>query len=204
VERIPQTESGSLSLDSPACDASSVLACASSATPVRVAKRNLAAGDYRVVVADQLGQQGTVEALVRPTIAPTIVPPGGAEHCAHAGDISAGGFFTGDTSTATADFSSGCDGPGQSPAPAQVFRLNLAQAQRVVLDMEGSAYTTILDVRSGSACPGSPVTDACFVGYGAERSFLDLELTAGPYWVIVGGFQGAKGAWDLDVRILPP
>jgi hypothetical protein len=204
IERIPQTEAGGVSLDAPACTASSRLACDTSDDPLRVAKRNVASGDYRVVVADQLGMQGTVEALVRPTVAPTIVAPGGADTCAQAVDASAGGFFTGDTSTAKRDYGEGCDAPGQGTAPDQVLALNLAQPQRVVLDMEGSLYETILDVFQGPGCPGAPVSGACYVGFGAQRSFLDLELGAGSYIIVVGGYSGSKGAWDLDVRVLPP
>jgi hypothetical protein len=72
--------------------------------------------------------------------------------------------------------------------------------------MEGSTYTTLLDVRmaQGSDCPGTPVPNACYVGFTAQRSFLDLELAAGQYYVLVSGLGGDKGAWDLDVRVLPP
>jgi len=147
-----------------------------------------------------------VQALVRPTVAPTIIPPGHAETCAEAVDASNGGFFTGDTSTSVPDYGTGCDAPGQPPggAPDQVLALNLTQPQRVVLDMEGSVYSTLLDVTQGPACPGTPVTNGCYVGFGPRRSFLDLELTTGQYWIIVTGYSGGKGAWDLDVRILPP
>jgi hypothetical protein len=204
VERIPQTETGGVSLDPPACDTAASLACTNGGSPIRAAKRNVPAGDYRVVVGDALGLQGTVEALVRPTVAPTIVPPGGAGTCAQAIDASSGGYFTGDTSTVSTPYSSGCDAPGQSGAPDQVLILNLSQPQRVVLDMEGSAYTTLLDVHQGPDCPGLPVMNGCYVGFGAQRSFLDLKLGAGSYWVLVGGYSGTKGAWDLDVRVLPP
>ena len=159
-----------------------------------------------MVVADQLGLQGTVQALVRPTVPPTIIPPGGADTCAQAVDASSGGFFTGDTSTANADYGEGCDAPNQPPAgsPDQVLALNLAQPARVVLDMEGSSYTTLLEILQGPTCPGTPVPDACYVGFAAQKSFLDLELAAGAYWIVVDGYAGAKGAWDLDVRVLPP
>lgn len=206
IERIPQTEVGGVSLDTPACDMASRLACDAESTPVRVGKRDVPAGDYRVVVADELGLQGTVDALVRDTVAPTIVPAGGAASCAAAVDVSGGGYFTGDTSTVAPDFTSGCDSPS-SPAggeQAQVFSLNLATDQRVVLDMEGSSYQTMLDVRQGPSCPGSPTVNGCYVGFSSQRSFLDMELTAGPYFILVSGFNGAKGPWALDVRILPP
>ncbi|HEY6461018.1 MAG TPA: hypothetical protein VIY73_12730, partial [Polyangiaceae bacterium] len=205
VERFPETETGSVSLDAPTCDVATTLGCTTSATPARLGKRNVPPGDYRVVIADELGFQGTLQALVRPTVAPTIVPPGGADTCAQAVDASNGGFFTGDTSTANADYGEPCDVPGLPPggAPDQVLALNLTQSQRVVLDMEGSAYSTLLSMWQGPSCPGNAVPNACYVGFGAG-SFLDLELTPGQYWLIVDGYNGGKGGWDLDVRILPP
>jgi hypothetical protein len=205
VERIAQSvDQGGVSLDAAACNTSIV--CASGGTPVRAGKRNVTAGDYRAVVADELGLQGTLDALVRPTVAPTITPPGGADTCAEAVDASAGGFFTGDTSTAHSDYSNPCDAPDSIPggAPDQVLALHFAAPQRVVLDMEGSTYTTILDVRQGPSCPGTPVTNGCYVGFTAQKSFLDLELPAGQYWIVVDGYSEDRGAWDLDVRVLPP
>jgi hypothetical protein len=206
IDRFPETELGAVSLDMPACGPSDVVACDSETTPARVGKRNVGAGDYRVVVADRLGLQGAVEALVRPTVAPTIIPPGGADTCAQAVDASNGGFFTGDTSTASADYGQPCDAPNEPTggAPDQVLSLNLTQAQRVVLDMEGSAYTTLLSIDQGPGCPGTPVPNACYVGFGAQKSFLDLELGAGQYWIVIDGYNLEKGAWDLDVRVLPP
>jgi hypothetical protein len=204
IDRFPQTESGSVSLDEPACDTSSRLACDLEGSPARVGKRNVPAGDYRVVVADQLGFQGTVEALVRPTVAPTIIPAGGAATCSQALDATSGGFFTGDTSTTSGNYTLGCDAPNQPPAPDQVLALNLTQAQRVVLDMEGSQYTTILDVLQGPSCPGTPVSNACYVGFSGQKSFLDLELAAGQYWIVISGYSGSKGAWNLGVWVLPP
>jgi Putative metal-binding motif len=205
IERLPLTDLGAVSLDVPACV--TAIACATGATPVRVGKRNVGPGDYRAVVTDQLGFEGTLDALVRPTVAPTIVAAGAADTCASAPvDVSGGGFFTGDTSTAGADFDNPCDAP-TSPAGGardQVLSLMLPRAQRVVLDTEGSSYTTIVDVRMGATCPGTPVAGACYVGFGAQQSFLDLELAAGQYWIIVDGYAGGAGAWNLDVRVLDP
>jgi hypothetical protein len=206
IGRFPAGDNGAVALDSPACDVALPQNCQLGTTPVRLGRRNLIAGDYRAVVTDQLGLQGTLDALVRPTVAPTIIPPGGADTCAQAIDASAGGFFMGDTSTANADYSSGCDAPGVPGAGAadQVLALNLSAPQRVVLDMEGSSYTTILDVYRGPGCPGLPVDGGCYVGFDPQRSFLDMELPAGKYWLVVDGYDLARGAWDLDVRVLPP
>jgi hypothetical protein len=206
VERLAETDTGGVALDSVSCDTSGSLACATGTTPVRVGKRNVPAGDYRAVVNDTLALQGTLDALVRPTVAPTILAAGASVDCTSAVDASQGGFFMGDTSTSAKTYTSACDAPTAPPEgeAAQVLALNLAQAQRVVLDMEGSAYTTILDVRQGPSCPGMPVSGACYVGFGAQKSFLDLELAAGQYQVIVSGYAGEKGSWELDVRVLPP
>ncbi len=207
VGRFPSTESSAVALDLPACDATSQLACDMETSLSRVGKRNVPVGDYRAVVTDQLGLQGSLDVLVRPTVAPAIVGAGAADTCAQPQAIPAqGGFLTGDTSTAHADYGSGCDAPGvASPgAPDQVLSLALLDPQRVVFDMEGSAYETILDVREGATCPGTPVANGCFVGFGAQRSFLDLELAAGQYWIVIDGYNLAKGPWDLDVRVLPP
>jgi hypothetical protein len=162
------------------------------------------AGDWRVVLADQLGLTGSLDVLVRDTVAPTILPPGTSATCAAAVDASAGGFFTGDTSTVGIGYPSGCDAPSQSGEHVQVLSLDLTSSQRVVLDMEGSAYQTLLEVRQGPSCPGDPVNNGCYVAFTAQRSFLDLELTPGQYWILVSGYNGADGAWDLDVRVLPP
>jgi hypothetical protein len=205
VARFPQNETGAVSLDGLLCDAAGMLACAPGSTPARVGKRNVPSGDYRAVITDALGLEDTLMALVRPTIAPTIVS--GADVCANAVAIpNTGGFFTGDTTTASANYSNSCDSANAPPngAPDQVLALTLAQPQRVIFDMEGSVYTTLLNVRQGPTCPGPEVPNGCYVGFQPQRSFLDLELATGQYWVLVDGYNGAKGAWNLDVRVLPP
>ncbi|HEY8079009.1 MAG TPA: putative metal-binding motif-containing protein, partial [Labilithrix sp.] len=211
VARFPTTEVGAVSLNeitvaAPDCTTANRLACSAGVTPQRVSKRNLPAGSYRVVVADQQGQTAQLSVLVRPTVAPTNLGSS-SDGCVGTASIPAlGGFFTGDTTGAMADFDAGCDAPGEPIGGArdQMLRLDLAQTQRVVLDMSGSTYATLLDVRSGATCPGGEVMNACYVGVGPNRSFLDIPLGPGTFWVQVDGFAGDRGAWDLDVRILPP
>ena len=205
IGRFAQNEAGSVSLNGAACTTADVLACTKGATPQRVSKRNLPAGSYRVVVADELGQTAQVSVLVRPAVPPTST--GVSKGCVAPFVIpAAGGFFTGDTTSGPANFNAGCDAPGQpiGSAPDQLLKLDLAQQRRVVLDMSGSFYTTLLDVRQGAPCPGVEVPNACHVGFNANRSFLDLTLAAGSYFVQVDGYNGDKGPWNLDVRILPP
>jgi hypothetical protein len=206
VGRFPQTEVGAVAINGPGCTTSDRLACSTGTTPARASRRNLAPGSYRVVIADEQGATGAQLAVyVRPTVPPATV--GGSDGCATAFPIPAtGGFFVGDTTAMTADFDAGCDAPGMpiGGAKDQMLRLDLAQPRRVVFDMSGSFYTTLLDIRRGTACPGTEVPGACYVGAGPQRSFLDLALAAGTYWVQVDGYSGDRGPWSLDVRVLPP
>jgi hypothetical protein len=206
VGRFPQTEAGAVSLDTPVCDRASRVACVVDGTPVRLGKRNVAPGDYRVVLTDMLGATDVnLTTVVRDTVPPTIVT--GADTCANAAVIpETGGFFTGDTTNATGNYPSPCDASSAPPTgePDQVLSLTLTTPRRVIFDMEGSTYTTILDLRTGTTCPGTPLANGCYVGFSAQRSFLDLELGAGTYWVIVDGYGGGKGPWNLDVRVFGP
>jgi hypothetical protein len=121
------------------------------------------------------------------------IPPGGAR-------------LTGNTANAGADYDAGCDLGGQTPggAPDQMLRLVLSVKKRVVFDMKGSAYDTLLDVRKGPSCPGTEIVNACAAGYYPDKSFLDLTLDPGEYFVQVDGYAGDKGAWVLDVFVASP
>ena len=205
VGRFPQTDVGAVSFDAPGCTSSDRLLCWVASTPVRVSQRNVAAGDYRVVVTDTDGQQGTLTTLVRDTVAGTQVT--GSDDCNGFIDVPAtGGFFYGDTTNHVADFDEGCD-YGNVPkggAADQILRLVLTQNQRVVLDMNGSTYNTILSLRQGPTCPGTELKGACNYGFSGPRSFLDYELVAGTYYIVIDGYDLATGPWDLDVRVIPP
>ncbi len=206
VGRFVQGDFGAVSLNKPGCTPADVLTCTKGATPIRISKRNLAAGSYRIVVADLQGHPASLTVLTRPTATATNVG-GGSDNCMSPIALSAsGGFYTGDTTNAMHEFNAGCDVDGAPPggAPDQIFALNLTAAQRMIFDMSGSTYATILDIRTGAVCPATEVPNACYVGFTAQRSFLDLTLVPGQYWVQVDGFNGAKGPWNLDVRTLPP
>ncbi len=206
IGRFPLNESGSVAINGPACTTADLVApCTMGQTPQRVSKRNLAAGSYRIVIADELGQTAQLSVLVRNAVPPTAVGP--SDTCLSAFPLpSSGGFFTGDTTGATADFNAGCDAPGQpiGGAKDQIMKLDLPQKQRIVFDMSGSFYTTILDIRQGALCPATEVPNACYVGFTAGKSFLDLTLASGTYWVQVDGYNGDRGPWNLDMRVLPP
>ena len=206
IGRFPSNESGSVSINDPGCLKDDlVTACTTGPSPQRVSARNLPAGSYRVAIADELGQTAQLSVLVRPYLAPTNV--GLSDNCVTPFALPAGGgFFTGDTTNSTADFNAGCDAPGQAIGSAkdQIMKLDLTQKQRVVLDMSGSFFTTLLDIRKGAACPGSEVPGACYIGFSASKSFLDLTLDPGTYWVQIDGYNGDRGPWFLDLRVLPP
>jgi hypothetical protein len=207
IGRFPTNETGGISLDTPTCTLKDQIGCQTGAAPLRINQRAMAPGSYRLVVADQLSQVPEVSVLTRPTVSAT--PVGTADACQDAFLIPpTGGFFTGDTTNATADFDAVCDAPGQPALGAkdQLLKLVLTKPQRVVFDMFGSDLATILDIRTGEPCPGFEVQNACnqAPSYDPLRSFLDITLGAATYYVQIDGYAGAVGKWNLDVRILDP
>jgi hypothetical protein len=206
VERIAQGDTGSVGLSTPACTPASALLCqAGTQSPVRASRRNVPAGSYRVVAESLLAEDVQLTAFVRPAVPPTLVPL--ADGCAEAFAIPAqGGFFQGNTANSTPNFPAGCDEGGVpgNGAPDQLLSLTLTTTQRVVLDMEGSGYQTLLDVRQGPPCPGTEIPMACAAGYEPQHSYLDLTLGPGLYYLQIDGFNLASGPWFLDVRVVDP
>jgi hypothetical protein len=207
VERIGSGDSGAIELSQAACAApSDQIVCGTGGiSPVRASKHNVPAGSYRVVTESFDGQDTQITAFVRPAVAPTLIPF--ADACADAITIPpTGGLFQGNTANAVGDFNAGCDQGGVPPggAPDQLLKLTLVTPQRVVMDMAGSAYTTLLDVREGPGCPGTEVPMACAVGYPPGRSYLDVVLGAGTYYLQIDGLALDSGAWFLDVRVVDP
>ncbi|MBI3203636.1 MAG: hypothetical protein HYZ29_19010 [Myxococcales bacterium] len=207
VARISDNDEGGVSLVKPACAApADVIACGvSSQTPLRARAHKLAAGTYRAVVETANAAPTTLTAFTRPATPPILVSF--ADTCATAVKIpSAGGFFQGNTANANANYDAGCDLGSQGPggAPEQMLKLDLPGKKRVILDMAGSAYNTLLVVRRATGCPGPEVVKGCAAGYQTGRSFLDLTLDAGSYWVQVDGYAGYSGQWFLDAFIVDP
>ncbi len=207
LQRISSGDDAAIVLAKPACaDDTDLLLCGgNSSSPLRANKRNVPAGEYRVISESVLGLPTQVTAFVRKTVPAIVVPF--ADGCADAMTIpSTGGFFQGNTANATASFEAGCDQAGGSVNGArdQLLKLNLPQKKRVVLDMSGSAYSTLIDVRKGPDCPGVEVLQGCAVGYSQNRSFLDLTLDAGTYFIQIDGYNEDEGPWFLDVRVVDP
>jgi hypothetical protein len=205
VERISDQDTGAVSLATPACTADGRIACGSSMnSPVRTRAYGVAAGAYRAVAESLLGDPVTLTAFTR-SASPAILVAF-ADDCSAPFEIPAsGGRFQGNTANAHADFSAGCDVGNLAPngAPDQILHLALNAKSRVVFDMAGSDYSTMLSVRSGTSCPGTELQLACAAGYQPERSYLDLDLDRGDYYVLVDGYAGDSGAWSLDIYVTP-
>jgi hypothetical protein len=187
-----------------ACGEDDVRICTLSTTALaRVSQRAMPAGEYRIVLESQLGLPATLTALVRPASAPILVAA--ADACGAALSFGeAGGFFQGNTGNAAHHFTASCDFATPSGAPDQLLRLVLDRPRRMIFDMRGSDFETLLNVRRGPSCPGEEVTAGCAVMGGGDRSFLDLDLPAGEYFVQIDGYAGASGAWFLDVYGVEP
>jgi hypothetical protein len=205
--RLSKGDTGGVLLAKPACAvASDLIACGTATTsPVRTAAYGLAPGSYRAIIETLQANPTELAAFVRPAAAPILVAF--ADVCATAVTIPPnGGRLLGNTANANADYDAGCDFGGQNPggAPDQMLRLVLTTKRRVIFDMQGSAYSTLLNVRKGPGCPGSELPAACAAGYVPGKSFLDLTLEPGEYFVQIDGYAGAKGAWVLDVFMADP
>lgn len=207
VERFSSRDVGFVSLARAPCDASErFLACGSaSRSPARALARDLAAGSYRAIVEASYGGDVTLTPVARPASRTTWVAF--ADTCEEAVRIpETGGSFEGNTANANADYPVVCDLGGQGPVGArdQVLRLELSRRRRVLLDLQGSAYSTLLAVKRGPECPGTELVDACSAGYLPERSFLDLVLEPGVYFVHIDGYASASGAWKLEAFTTEP
>jgi hypothetical protein len=205
VARISANDTGAVSLALPACTEQTRLSCAaSSASPVRARAYAVAPGTYRALAESELASPMTLTAFTRKAVPATLVAF--ADDCSAPYEIPAtGGRFTGNTVNQHADFSAGCDVGNQTKngAPDQLLHLRLETKSRVVLDMAGSKYDTMLSVRKGEACPGLELPLSCAVGQVTARSFLDLDLESGDYYVQVDGYAGQAGPWSLDVYVTP-
>jgi hypothetical protein len=187
-------------------DCATAYACEAGAGTMRAVRYGLEAGSYRGVIESVFGNPVGLSLFERAALATVHVPF--ADDCEGMLTIpELGGRFTGNTSNAFADFSAGCDVGGQAEggAPDQILRLALSEPRRVILDMQGSTYETMLSVRAGPNCPGVELPSSCATGLapGAGRSYLDLDLAAGDYLVQIDGYNGASGAWTLNVFTAP-
>jgi hypothetical protein len=183
------------------CSAAELLACENGDDgPLRMVARNVPAGTYYAISESALGSPVSVAAFTRPASEATLVAI--ADSCETAQLIpQTGGRFVGNTAGMNATHDAPCDrstvdGNG---APEQVLSLTLTEPRRVILDMRGSSYRTLLEVRRGPSCPGETLRNACAPTLGFGVSYLDLDLEAGQYYLYVDGYDEDKGPWQLEV-----
>lgn len=203
VLRLSEGDVGTLGILPAGC-AGEGQGCANGArSPLSVLAPGLAAGRHLLVVESRDAHPVELAALTRPVSIPLLVAF--AETCEDAVAIPVeGGALVGSTAGARDDHGASCDAADGAGAPDQMLTLSLPERRRVVLDARGSAYPTLIAVRSGADCPGDEVPLGCAAGYADQPSFLDLILNAGDYHVQVDGYAGASGAWRLDVFVSPP
>jgi hypothetical protein len=195
---------GAVALVQEACGAEDALGCSRTGiNPARASEQGVPPGRYRVVLESARGLPATLTAAVRPARARTLVPT--SDDCIGILTIPAdGGFFQGNTQNHDNDFSASCDFATPNGSPDQLLRLALDRTRRVVLDMRGSNFDTLLNIRQGAECPGEELVGTCAVAAGEDQSYLDIVLPAGEYFVQVDGYAGSFGAWFLDVFLMDP
>jgi hypothetical protein len=131
----------------------------------------------------------------------TATIPG--EVCSNAAFIAAGTFF-GSTACAAANGASDCGASAVSPDVYYEFVASCTE--RVTIDTQGSIFDTVLSVHSG--CPAtaanSLVCNDDIQGSTNRNSAVTLDVAAGQViWIRVAGYNGAAGAFQLNVAELP-
>jgi hypothetical protein len=200
-------ETGAVLIANAPCELpTDVLACETSGKwPVRALAHDVPEGGVRAVVQSLAGRPASLTAFRRPATNGRAVL--GADECDDALEIpETGGRFEGNTANLYADYAASCDYGGQtgSGAPDQMLHLVLKERRRVVFDMQGSSYDTLLTLRTDDGCPGKEIEGTCSVGYVDARSFLDVILDEGAYHVQIDGYDGAAGRWVLEVFTAVP
>ncbi|MBI5488839.1 MAG: hypothetical protein HY905_16015 [Deltaproteobacteria bacterium] len=93
--------------------------------------------------------------------------------------------------------------------PDVVFALSLTTTKFVVVDTDGSAFDTVLELRGGDAtatCAAAPslaCNDNRAAG-GVSSSMVSALLTPGNYWVFLDGYNGAAGNYTVHVYTSDP
>jgi hypothetical protein len=186
---------------STACPTSMALTVlCSSGVPARARLRDLAAGDYFLVVEGTRAGAYTID--VTATSPPTpVVEASDNDNCATAQTIPAtGGLFHGSTATLMHDYTPVACGSSGTAKDA-VFVLTLPTRQRIVASTAGSTMDTVLYMLGASCSPELACDDD---GAGSGDSLLDRTLEAGTYYFVVDAFSSATaGEYFLEVLVEP-
>ncbi len=110
--------------------------------------------------------------------------------------------LNGNTTSSGWHFLSNCNGNG----PDDIYALSLSCDYQVTVSLCGSGFDTVVEVHYGNNyfdCPGSVYIDCNddFCGFQSQLSFF---AAAGEfYFIVVSGYQGATGAYTLNVTGTP-
>ncbi len=152
-------------------------------------ERTLSAGTYYVVV-DAYSSSYTGSYVLNITGGGS----GGGETCPGAISRTWPGTATGSTSSYVNDYSSwSCQ--SSSSGPDVVYELPLGVAATVTIDTIGSSFDTVLALLN-SSCTEINCDDD---GAGYPDSRIVTSLAAGTYYIVVDGYSGAGGSYQLNV-----
>lgn len=107
------------------------------------------------------------------------------------------GTFAGTTVGLADDLPGSCAPTGGDA----VFSLSLPIDGQVILKTARSAYDTVLHVHRADTMAEVGCSDD---SYGTLQSSLELDLTAGEYFVVVDGYAGATGSFSLQAQTDAP
>ena len=102
------------------------------------------------------------------------------------------GVETGSTTGAGNNYSSNCNGTGADV----VYAFTLTESVLATFSLEGSNYDTVLSIRSD--CENSASELSCNDDTFGYQSYVQLPLDPGTYSVIIDGFGGESGNYNLE------
>lgn len=144
---------------------------------------------------------------------PDFGRPPDNDTCAGAIDLAVApglaGSYTGSTCAALDDYAPSCLGGSGDRGPDVVYRLVLPEPRFVMLSTEGTRFDTALSLYNapvGGTCPGTEVecNDDSAAGAEVQYSEISRTLSAGTYYVVLDGKDGARGEFRLDVAVFDP
>jgi len=205
LQNFTEVDQTAVGLSTSDCSEPVALTCGSAdVSPLRVVAPSLEPGEYRVISESAQASSVRLAVFQRPASTPVLVPF--SDDCETAAVIpETGGHFSGNTATAGANYVASCDYSRTEPPGGadQMLRLSLSEPRRVIFDMRGSEYDTLLVVRRADACPGEELAFGCSPNFGLGDSYLDLELASGDYFVQIDGYAQDSGPWQLEVFTAP-
>ncbi len=146
-----------------------------------------------------MGAGGMTTAQVTITVASIS-----GDTCADAFVITQSGTFTGNTQTASNDYSASnsCTGYA-STGPDVVYRVTLQAGDRLQASLAPSSGFWDTSIYLVTSC--SMIAQSCVAGQdnGNPEEIDYTTLVSGDFFLIVDGYAGAGGAYDLDVTIGP-